>query len=367
MADPKRLLKIRTIRATTRAYEAWMGERIPIVVRDLRTKHRLLSESPFAFLRGTYYRWAEAFPVVCPKLAARTRVPAVGDPHIENFGTWRDAEGRLAWGVNDLDEAHPLAWTADLVRLATSVRFAIADGDLRIDPKPACAAIRDGYATALGQGGRPFVLAEEHLWLGDLAANRLKKPGEFFRHLRASTRPATPPKELSRLLRSALPAGAEQISFAARTAGVGSLGRPRWFAVGLSMGGFVAREAKSSLPSAHVFLTGETPAVDTQSQILAHAVRSRDPMLQYGHGWTIRRLPPSNARVEVAELSSARDRVRLLQAMGSEVANIHLADRKAAAVALRELGATRKSFLEESSAAMEQAVRHDFGVYGRRR
>jgi len=32
-------------------------------------------------------------------------VLAVGDLHVENFGTWRDAEGRLIWGVNDFDEA----------------------------------------------------------------------------------------------------------------------------------------------------------------------------------------------------------------------------------------------------------------------
>jgi len=32
-------------------------------------------------------------------------VLAVGDLHVENFGTWRDAEGRLIWGVNDFDES----------------------------------------------------------------------------------------------------------------------------------------------------------------------------------------------------------------------------------------------------------------------
>jgi hypothetical protein len=45
---------------------------------------------------------------------------AVGDLHLENFGIWRDAEGRLVWGVNDFDEAHPMAFTNDLVRLAVS-------------------------------------------------------------------------------------------------------------------------------------------------------------------------------------------------------------------------------------------------------
>ena len=45
---------------------------------------------------------------------------AVGDLHVENFGTWRDADGRLCWGINDFDEADRLPYTNDLVRLAAS-------------------------------------------------------------------------------------------------------------------------------------------------------------------------------------------------------------------------------------------------------
>ena len=48
------------------------------------------------------------------------KVLAVGDLHIENFGTWRDSEGRLVWGVNDFDETWRLPYTQDLVRLTTS-------------------------------------------------------------------------------------------------------------------------------------------------------------------------------------------------------------------------------------------------------
>jgi len=44
-------------------------------------------------------------------------VLAVGDLDLENFGTWCDSLGRLAWGINDFDEAFPLPYTHDLVRL----------------------------------------------------------------------------------------------------------------------------------------------------------------------------------------------------------------------------------------------------------
>jgi|SRR5689334_322646 len=56
-----------------------------------------MAESPFVFLRATYYRWIELFPKVCRKLMDSPYLTAVGDLHIENFGSWRDREGRLVW------------------------------------------------------------------------------------------------------------------------------------------------------------------------------------------------------------------------------------------------------------------------------
>ena len=62
----------------------------------------------------------------------------VGDLHVENFGTWRDAEGRLIWGINDFDEACPMPYTIDLVRLAASADLAIKRNTWRWIPiKPA--------------------------------------------------------------------------------------------------------------------------------------------------------------------------------------------------------------------------------------
>ena len=58
---------------------------------------------------------------------------AVGDLHVNSFGTWRDAEGRLCWGVDDFDESYPLAYTNDLVRLAASLKIVI-DAESLSDP-----------------------------------------------------------------------------------------------------------------------------------------------------------------------------------------------------------------------------------------
>ena len=49
----------------------------------------------------------------------------MGDLHVDSFGTWRDVEGRLCWGVDDFDEAYPLPYTNDLVRLAASAKIVI--------------------------------------------------------------------------------------------------------------------------------------------------------------------------------------------------------------------------------------------------
>src|SRR5881296_1312934 len=114
--------------AATRAYEQWMARQISIVKPDLAHKHRRMAESAFVFLRGTFYQWVQLWPSVCPSLASAPEVASVGDLHVENFGTWRDLEGRLVWGVNDVDEACVVPYTQDLVRLATSAVLATRHG-----------------------------------------------------------------------------------------------------------------------------------------------------------------------------------------------------------------------------------------------
>src|SRR6266446_4845125 len=89
------------VRAATRAYEAWVARQVPLVADQLRLKHQLMTDDRFSFLRATFYRWIQLWPLICRKLAAAPAVLAVGDLHVENFGTWRDVDDRLIWGVND--------------------------------------------------------------------------------------------------------------------------------------------------------------------------------------------------------------------------------------------------------------------------
>jgi Uncharacterized protein conserved in bacteria (DUF2252) len=86
----------------THQFEQWMSQQTTLVRRDLRLKHQRMAESPFLFLRATLYRSMQLWPKICPDLSNALEVPAVGDLHLENFGTWRDIECRLVWGATIL-------------------------------------------------------------------------------------------------------------------------------------------------------------------------------------------------------------------------------------------------------------------------
>src|SRR5579883_2499067 len=164
------------IAKSTALYEEWLGSHLRLLPEDLKLKHEAMREAPFPFLRATYYRWAQIWAEVCGDAARAPEVLAVGDLHIENFGTWRDIEGRLIWGVNDFDEVWMLPYTNDLIRLATSALLA----KMSCEPAEAMAAILKGYADSLAAGGRPFVLAEHHPVLRGMAIHRLHEPEKFW-------------------------------------------------------------------------------------------------------------------------------------------------------------------------------------------
>jgi hypothetical protein len=163
------------------------------------------------------------------------RAPAVlgvGDLHIENFGTWRDEEGRLIWGVNDLDEAWPAPYTLDLVRLTTSVYVAIGEQHLNLAKRVAAEAVEEGYRDALAAGGKAFILAEDHRWLRLLALGKLRDPVRFWNkleHLAPYT--ARPPEDVRKLLESSLPSARAGYLLKRRIAGLGCLGHPRILAL----------------------------------------------------------------------------------------------------------------------------------------
>ena len=245
----------RDIGQATDDYEAWLGRWVPLVGEDLDRKHAEMRTGAFAFLRATFYRWAESWPVACPDLATAPKVLAVGDVHVENFGTWRDVEGRLVWGVNDVDEAAALSYPSDLVRLATSAE--LADG-VKVKLPGICEAVLARYAETLHDPDpQPFVLAERHGKLRKLATERLKNPEKFWAKKLEPDQDEGPelvpvdqvPDDADQLLAAALPGGGLDARRYRRRAGLGSLGRPRFAALTTWRGGQVARDVKALAPS----------------------------------------------------------------------------------------------------------------------
>ncbi|HVW00442.1 MAG TPA: DUF2252 family protein, partial [Planctomycetaceae bacterium] len=112
--------------AATKSYERWLATQTSLVPADLKHKHDAMHGDLFSFFRATYYRWAQQFDQLDAAITRAPEVLSVGDLHLENFGTWRDSWGRLAWGINDFDEAYPLPYTNDLIRLVASVQVVIA-------------------------------------------------------------------------------------------------------------------------------------------------------------------------------------------------------------------------------------------------
>jgi hypothetical protein len=337
---------------TTFEYERWLASRTTLIQADLARKHEEMASDEFAFFRATFYRWAQKWRKAPASLLKAPRVLAAGDLHVENFGTWRDAEGRLVWGVNDFDEAWPLPFTFDLVRLAASALIASGHGS---------GAILAGYRESLKAGGRPIVLEEEALDLRRLATERLKDPGAFWRKLDAVKTWKKPvPAAAARLLRGALPGGAKQVRIIHRVSGLGSLGRERYAMLAEWHGAMIAREVKALAPSAAAWTQDEeTTACAKTAEMLKRAVRCPDPFLQTANGWTVRRLSASSSRIQLADLPAAHDAGVLLYWMGWETANIHLGTLRAAALA-NALDSLGRHWLDEAARAMRETVAADF-------
>ena len=354
----------------TRQFEDWLAQRTRIDQKDLRLKHANMKADVFMFLRATYYRWAQLWPQICPDLAQAPQVLAVGDLHIENFGTWRDMEGRLIWGVNDFDEASPMAYTIDLVRLAVSAHLAVEAGRLPLKREDICGAMLEGYREALQEKGCAFVLGERHQWLRRIAEGELRDPVRFWQKADAlPTLKAEIPVSAIDALEHLMPAPGISFRIAHRTAGLGSLGHARYVAIADWNGGRIAREAKALVPSAshwaqslHSKKNDGPPEILYQT-IINRAVRCPDPFVQLRGRWIVRRLAPDCSRIELASLGASDIELRLLHTMGFETGNIHLGTPPARKLVLRHIAKQKGKWLHHAAEAMLQVVRADWEVW----
>jgi len=349
----------------TRQFEDWLGHHTVIVKKDLHFKHSNMKAAVFPFLRATYYRWAQVWPHACPELAKSPHVLAVGDLHVENFGTWRDVEGRLIWGVNDFDEAHPMAYANDLVRLAVSAHLASEAGHLPLKRKDICDSILEGYREGLRSEGLPFVLEEKNDWLRQIAVSKLRDPVHFWAKMDAlPTVKGEVPLSAIDAIEHLMPARDLTYRLTHRVAGLGSLGHARYVALADWHGGSIALEAKALVASACYWACDqEGPSDILYQMIVSRAVRCLDPFVQLRGRWIVRRLSPHCSRIELTTLKAHAAETRLLHAMGLETANVHLGTKTARKPILRHIGKQKGKWLHAATEIMLKAVDEDWKTW----
>jgi hypothetical protein len=353
------------IQQATRSYETWMRSCTTVIESDLRLKHQQMKEDRFMFFRGTFYRWIQLWPEVCSELNRAPQILAVGDLHVDSFGTWRDAEGRMAWGVDDFDESYPLPYTNDLVRLAASVKIVNDLGDLNTSVRKGCEVILQGYEDGLKAGGHPVILAEEETILEQLGIKAIEPTKDFWKKLnqRPNARHGLP-RDAKQALLKALPENTLDYKIVLRRAGLGSLGQQRFVAIADWKGGYIAREAKAMVPSAGSWLNRSVGCHNSYYEVaIASAVRAHDPFQKTLGKWVLRRLSPDSNPIEIACLPKMRDEETLLHAMGSEIANVHLGSRRQVKSILKDLHQRKINWLSVAGKQMARVTEKEWKDY----
>lgn len=175
--------------------------------------------------------------------------------------------------------------------------------------------------------------------------------------------PAAIPQRYEEALRAAMPGADAPFAASPRSAGTGSLGRPRFVARADWNGGPVLREAKAVAPSAWSvhFAPGSTAIL--AGEIARGRFRSPDPHYHVRDGIVVRRLSPNSRKIEVKDAAVELVSPRMLEAMGWEIANCH-ANASARSAALRDDLARRNGkWLCRAAKAAARAVAREHAEY----
>jgi hypothetical protein len=172
------------------------------------------------------------------------------------------------------------------------------------------------------------------------------------------------PINARRALEKTLPDPRMAYKVVRRQAGLGSLGQQRFVAIGMWKGGFVAREAKATLPSACSWLQDDVGSQQSfYERAIRSAVRSRDPFQVFEGSWLVRRLSPDSNPIDIQTQPKHRDEQLLLHSMGAEAANVHLGSKRQVAAIQKDLRSRKANWLRSAAAEMAQMVEKDWKYY----
>lgn len=124
----------------------------------LAMKYERMRRSDFAFFRGTAHLFWEDAAAQRNSIPDAPAVWACGDLHLENFGSYRGANGLAYFDLNDFDEAAVAPATWELARLLASIY--VAAPSLALDESGAtelAMMLASSYATALTDGKAQWI------------------------------------------------------------------------------------------------------------------------------------------------------------------------------------------------------------------
>jgi uncharacterized protein (DUF2252 family) len=119
----------------------------------LALKYRAMRDSVFSFFRGTAHLFWEDARDQRDSIPDAPHVWACGDLHLENFGSYRGANGLSYFDLNDFDEAALAPATWELARVVTSIYVAAPSLTLdRSDATELATSFLSSYQAALADG-----------------------------------------------------------------------------------------------------------------------------------------------------------------------------------------------------------------------
>lgn len=361
--------KLPDIVQSTRSYERWLRSLTPVISKNSSSKHERMAISPVAFFRGTFYRWAEAWPADCPTLATAPIVLSAGNIELFSFRTWLDPEGRLGWGITSLDEAYPLPYPCDLVRFVTGIALETRALNAKLPGglKGTCEEVLTTYSAVLQRGGEPFVLGTRHKWLYRLFRTQMRLPAQYWRKFEYPRfKPMRNPSiEVHEALERALPLDVTFRVLKPRSIGVVSADWPRYFAVAQWKGGHVGAEARYIPLPAAAWAAGLIKDVPTfHNRILETARRTPDLRSGVWKGVVVRRIGPEvGSGLLVNPMSTQKISRKMIKACAKEIANVHAGTPGSQSRVLDHLKTLPPGWLEQATKIMLRRNEADYAQW----
>lgn len=252
-----------------------------------------------------------------------------------------------------------MPYVLDLVRLATSALLGQDEHtEQAVTASEICTAILKGYRQGLA-APQPIVLDRDHMWLRELVVVPDADRTEFWADFaKLEDKPA--PARYRKAIEAAMPVPKLVITTARRSAGAGSLGRPRWVGLADWRGAPVIREAKALVVSAWDRAHRRKAAKIRVAELIDGRFRAIDPWNRIDGQLVMRRLSPNNRKLEAETNQAAFFTSDMLHMMGFELANVHLAKVKRGVAICGDLDKRKRGWLAASARTATAAVAQDF-------